>query len=144
MAPIRDSKSKAPTGAPAPIVRVKMQPHGGGRRGDYGPNHGGFRGGFQERGRGRMPPRHNSWKRKDGGALEEKGKVKNTEDSEGKEAYEQVPDPAKSKWEEHQGKQDDKQNTWGSKGCGVSTGGHPEEGSIQHASANPQSSNTKQ
>ena len=114
---------------PAPTVRVDMQNRGGGRGNDSGQSRGGFGGGFPERGRGRMPPRNNSWKRKDGGMLEMKEGSKPNAEPQGKEDVGQNPDPVKSRWEGQMGKQEDTQSSW-AKGNSPSAG-HPSEGKPQ-------------
>jgi hypothetical protein len=79
-----------------------------------------------------MPPCQNSWKRKDAGGPEDKCKVKNTEED-GIKVATQESDPTKAKWEGNQKKQEDVQNTWGTKGSGTSSAVHQDEGKTHHA-----------
>lgn len=86
---------------------------------DFGPNRGGFGGGFQ--GKGHMPPHQNSWKHKEGGATEEKEKMKNMEEAGSKEGRPQDSDLVRARWEGNRDKQVDKQSSWGDKGAGASS-----------------------
>lgn len=111
-----------------------MQPQGGGHIIDFGTNRGGFGGGYQDRGRGRAPPRHHSWKRKDEGKDEDKGKSKTTQDSAEKHEHDQEQELLFSKWEASQDKQAKKQDAWGAKAAA----GGSSEGTSDKPGSNPQ------
>lgn len=82
-----------------------------------------------------MGPRPNSWKRKDGGAAEEKRIDGAADEDVAKGTHEQGKDQNNRKWEGNQEKQDGKQSTWGTKDADASAdSGHP-DGGTSHNSA---------